>query len=135
MKKKAGLDDAAKALLKASSAAKEETYLLRLYVTGMTPRSQAAILNINALCEKNLKNRYDLQVIDISRQPELAQADQIVAAPTLIKKLPLPIRKFIGDMSKTEKILLGLEIHPVEDNKQEQGGLSQARGSAARNRR
>ncbi len=87
-------------------------YLLRLFVSGLTPKSQRAIDNLKAICEEHLKDRYELVVIDIFQQPELAQAEQIIAAPTLIKELPPPLRKFIGDMSQTEKILVGLELKP-----------------------
>lgn len=87
-----------------------EKYVLRLYVTGMTPKSIRAISNLKKICEEHLGGRYDLQVIDIYQQPTLAKGEQIVAAPTLIKKLPLPLRKLIGDMSNTEKILLGLDM-------------------------
>ena len=82
-----------------------EKYVLRLYVTGMTPKSINAIENIRKICEENLQGRYELEVIDIYQQPEYAKKEEIIAAPTLIKKLPLPLRKFIGDMSNKEKIL------------------------------
>lgn len=88
----------------------KERYLLRLYVTGMTPRSTMAIQNIKKICEEHLKDRYDLEVIDIYQHPTLAKGEQIIAAPTLIKKLPLPLRKFIGDMADTKRILLGLDL-------------------------
>ncbi len=88
----------------------EERYVLRLYVTGSTPRSAQAIRNIRKICDEHLAARYDLEVIDIYQQPTLAEGEQIVAAPTLIRKLPLPLRRFIGDMSQTDKILLGLDI-------------------------
>lgn len=90
--------------------AAEEKYVLRLYITGMTEKSRRAIQNIKRICDEYLKSRYDLEVIDIYRQPVLAKGDQIVATPTLIKKLPVPIRKFIGDLSETEKILMGLDL-------------------------
>ncbi len=90
----------------------KEKYVLRLYVTGMTARSKQAIQNIKKVCEDHLKDRCNLEVIDIYRQPVLAKGDQIIATPTLIKKLPLPIRKFIGDMSETDRILLGLDLRP-----------------------
>ncbi len=90
----------------------KEKYLLRLYVTGMTPKSTKAIQNIKKICEEHLKDRYDLQVIDIYQQATLAKGEQIIAAPTLIKKLPLPLRKFIGDMTNTEQVLLGLDLRP-----------------------
>ena len=89
-----------------------EMYVLRLYVTGMTPKSINAIENIRRICEENLKGRYELEVIDIYQQPEFAKKEEIIAAPTLIKKLPLPLRKFIGDMSNKEKILVGLDLVP-----------------------
>ncbi len=92
----------------------KEKYILHLYVTGMTPRSLQAVRNIKKICEENLKGRYELEVIDIYQQPELARKEQIIAAPTLIKKLPLPLHKFIGDMSDKERILVGLEIQPEE---------------------
>ncbi|HEV2392128.1 MAG TPA: circadian clock KaiB family protein [Verrucomicrobiae bacterium] len=85
-------------------------YVLRLYVTGATPRSTRAILNIKNICEEHLAGRYNLEVIDIYQQPVLAKGDQIVAAPTLIRLLPLPLRRFIGDMSRTKKILVGLNV-------------------------
>ncbi|VVB94353.1 Circadian clock protein KaiB [uncultured archaeon] len=87
-----------------------EIYVLRLYVTGMTPKSTKAVLNIKKICEENLKGRYELEVIDIYQQPVLAKDEQIIAAPTLIKKIPLPLRKLIGDMSDKERILLGLDL-------------------------
>jgi circadian clock protein KaiB len=87
-----------------------EVYVLRLYITGMTPKSTRAIQNIKKICEENLKGRYELEVIDIYQQPMLARDEQIIATPTLIKKLPLPLRKLIGDMSDKERILLGLDL-------------------------
>ena len=89
-------------------------YVLRLYVTGSTPHSARAIVNIRQICEKHLHGRYDLEVVDISQRPTLAKGEQIIAAPTLIKKLPLPLRRFIGDMSQTERILLGLDIRETK---------------------
>lgn len=87
---------------------KEDRYILRLYLAGATPASQRAIENVKRLCERHLRGRYQLEVIDIYQQPELARAVEIVAAPTLIKELPLPLHRFIGDMSKVERVLLGL---------------------------
>jgi circadian clock protein KaiB len=95
---------------KSLQATGAEKYVLRLYVTGMTPRSINAIENIRKICEENLQGRYELEVIDIYQQPQEAKKEQILAAPTLIKKLPLPLRKFIGDMSNKEKILIGLNV-------------------------
>lgn len=88
----------------------EAHYVLRLYITGTTPHSTRAIVNIRKICEDHLHGRYELEVVDISLKPALAKGEQIIAAPTLIKKLPLPLRRFIGDMSHTEKILLGLDL-------------------------
>ena len=92
-------------------------YLLRLYVAGATPKSTQAIVNIKKICEEHLKGRYDLEVIDIYQQPVLAKGEQIIAAPTLIKKLPLPLRRFIGSMADTERVLVGLDVKPVEEKK------------------
>jgi len=88
----------------------QEKYVLKLYVTGLTPASTRAITNIKKICEEHLQGRYELEVIDIYQQPVLAKGEQIIAAPTLIKKLPLPLRKFIGDMSDAERILVGLDL-------------------------
>ena len=88
----------------------QEHYVLRLYVTGMTARSRRAIENVRSICEAYLRGRYDLEVIDVYQQPVLAKGDQIIAAPTLIKQLPLPLRRIIGDMSSTDRVLLGLDL-------------------------
>ena len=88
----------------------EKHYVLRLYVTGTTPQSMRAIANVKKICEEYLKGRYELEVIDLYQQPQLAQGEQIIAAPTLIKKLPLPLRRIIGDMSTTERVLVGLDL-------------------------
>jgi circadian clock protein KaiB len=87
-----------------------DRYILRLYVTGMTSRSSRAVSNLKAICEEYLEGRYDLEVIDIYQQPVLTKGEQIIAAPTLIKKLPLPMRRIIGDMSNRERVLLGLDL-------------------------
>ncbi len=87
-------------------------YLLRLYVAGLTPRSQTAIKNIQTICHDHLRGRYDLEVIDVFRQPGLAKGEQIIAAPTLIRKLPRPLRRFIGDLSNMERIMVGLDLRP-----------------------
>lgn len=85
-------------------------YVLRLYLAGTTTQSLRAIINVKKFCEEYLKGRYELEVIDLYQQPQLAQGEQIIAAPTLIKKLPLPLRRIIGDMSKTERLLVGLDL-------------------------
>ncbi len=89
-------------------------YILRLYVTGLTPKSMQAIQNIKKICEENLKGRYELEIVDIYQQPEFAKNEQIIVAPTLIKKLPLPLRRIIGDMSDKESILVGLNLKRKE---------------------
>jgi circadian clock protein KaiB len=97
---------------KAAALQDRATYVLRLYVTGMTPKSTRAISNVQKLCEKHLKGCYELEVIDIYQQPTLAKGEQIIATPTLIKKLPLPLRKLIGDVSETERFLVGIDLKP-----------------------
>jgi len=87
-----------------------EKYVLRLYIAGTTPRSRRAVANIREICEHNLNGRYQLEVIDIYQKPGLAQGEQIIAAPTLVKQLPLPLRRFIGDLSDTERILVGMDL-------------------------
>jgi circadian clock protein KaiB len=97
---------------KAAAKRNQSKYVLRLYITGMTPKSTLAIANVRALCEKHLKGSYELDVIDIYQQPQLAKGEQIIATPTLIKQLPLPLRKMIGDMSNTERFLVGIDLRP-----------------------
>jgi circadian clock protein KaiB len=104
--------DFEKTLAAAGNRHKNERYVLRLYITGTTPRSTAAIANIRRLCDTYLAGRYDLEVIDVYQQPVLAQGDQIIAAPTLIKKLPFPLRKVVGDLSNEARVLMGLDIRP-----------------------
>lgn len=87
-----------------------DTWVLRLYVAGQTPRSLKAVSNIQRICAENLAGRYKLQVIDLYQQPQLAQGEQIVAVPALIKRLPEPLRMVIGDMSNTERVLVGLDL-------------------------
>ncbi len=89
-----------------------EHYLLRLYVTGSTPRSARAIQNIRAVCERELKGRYELEVIDIYQQPDRVAQEQIVVAPTLVKSLPVPMRRLIGDLSNLDRVLVGLDLIP-----------------------
>jgi circadian clock protein KaiB len=85
-------------------------YVLRLFVTGMTPRSTDAIARIKAICEEHLNGQYELEVVDIYQQPDVAKGEQIVATPTLIKKLPAPLRRLVGDLSDKQRVLLGLNI-------------------------
>lgn len=93
-----------------STAGDQRKYVLRLFVTGSTPRSSRAIRNIRALCEERLHGRYELEVIDIYQHPEYAKPEQILVTPTLVKKLPSPLRKIIGDLSNTERVLVGLDL-------------------------
>ncbi len=102
--------DSRAAFEKALADANEGQYVLRLYVAGATPRSTQAIASIKALCEEHLQGRYELEVIDIYQQPALAQGEQIIAVPTLIKHLPPPLRKLVGDMSNEERVLFGLDL-------------------------
>ena len=99
-----------------------EHYLLRLYVTGTTPRSARAIQNIRAICEEKLKGRYDLEVIDIYQHPEQAKPEQVIVTPTLVRRLPLPVRRLIGDLSNIERVLVGLDMLPREIATPEKGG-------------
>ena len=92
-----------------------DKYILRLYITGTTSRSVLAITNLKRICEEYLEGRYELEVIDLYQMPSLAKDEQIIAAPTLIKKLPLPFRRIIGDMSNVEKVLMGLDLRKVKD--------------------
>ena len=98
----------------ADSHSRQATYVLRLYVSGSTLKSSRAVENIKRVCEQHLKNRYDLEVIDIYQQAKLARDEQIVAVPMLIKRLPLPLRKLIGDMSNRKKVLFGLDLRVRE---------------------
>jgi circadian clock protein KaiB len=91
----------------------EPNYILKLYITGATPNSVRAINNLKKICEKYLKNRYELEIIDIYQQPLIAKTEQIIALPLLIKISPLPLKRLIGNMSDTQKVLKGLELEPV----------------------
>lgn len=95
-----------------SDAGDNEQWDLRLYVAGQTPKSIAAFSNLKRVCEEHLAGKYNLEVIDLVKQPQLAQGDQIVAIPTLVRKLPEPVRKIIGDLSNTERVLVGLQLRP-----------------------
>jgi circadian clock protein KaiB len=90
-----------------------ESYNLRLYVAGQTPKSITAIANLRKICERHLSGRYDIEVIDLMKNPALAQRHQIVAIPTLIRQVPEPLKRIIGDLSNLEKVLVGLDIQPM----------------------
>ena len=98
-------------------------YLLRLFVTGASSRSGTAIANLRRICEQELEGQYELEIIDVQEFPELAEDEKILATPTLIKSLPLPLRRVIGDLSDTEKVLLGLEVQPLRGPSADPGKL------------
>jgi len=91
----------------------EKPWVLRLYVAGQTPKSLTAFANLKKICEEHLKGEYQIEVIDLLVNPKLAKGDQIIAIPTLIRKLPEPVKKIIGDLSKTENVLIGLDIKKI----------------------
>jgi len=94
-------------------AIRYDLWELRLYVAGQTPRSLAAFANLKRICETHLQGRYTIEVVDLLEKPQLAKGDQILAIPTLVRKLPLPMRKIIGDLSDTERVLVGLDLRPA----------------------
>lgn len=94
---------------------KTAIWQLRLYVAGQTPKSLLAFANLKKICEEYLQGKYTIEIINLSQQPHLAQEDHIVALPTLVRKLPPPIKKIIGDLSNTEKVLIGLQIVPLDE--------------------
>lgn len=96
--------------------ANPDHYELRLYVAGQTPRSVAAFANLKRICDEHLAGRYRIEVVDLLQHPQLAQGDQILAIPTLVRKLPPPLRKIIGDLSNTERVLVGLDIRKLDDS-------------------
>ena len=90
-----------------------DQYVLKLYITGKTPRTETAVTTLRKICEEELRGQYQLVVIDILENPQLAEDEKILATPTLIKVLPQPLRRIIGDLSTREKVLLGLDLHPT----------------------
>ena len=92
----------------------DEVWQLRLYVAGQTPKSLQAFANLKKICEEHLKGKYKIEIIDLIENPKLSRGDQILAIPTLVRRLPPPIRKIIGDLSDTERVLVGLDIRPVK---------------------
>lgn len=88
-------------------------YRLRLYVAGQTPKSLTAFANLKKICDEHLKGRYELEIIDLLQKPQLARGDQILAIPTLVRRLPEPVKKVIGDLSNTERVLVGLDLRPA----------------------
>lgn len=110
--KKAAAEKRTSARKEKKPAEQSPPFDLRLYVAGQTIKSMAAIANLRRICEEHLKGQYHIEVIDLLVKPQLAQGDQILAIPTLVRKLPEPIKKIIGDMSNTERVLVGLDIRP-----------------------
>lgn len=105
-----------KTAVKSKTAAKKEyKWELRLYIAGNTPKSVTALNNLKKYCEEHLKDEYKIEVIDLLIHPQLAAGDQILAVPTLVRKVPVPIRKIIGDLSNEEKVLVGLNIRPLKN--------------------
>ncbi len=102
-----------KSATKAKPAAPSPQYCLRLYVAGQTPRSLQALSNLKRICEEHLAGNYQVEVIDLLKKPQLAAGDQILAIPTLVRMIPQPARKIIGDLSNTERVLVGLDVRPV----------------------
>ncbi len=113
MPRKTGLAKSAQAFERSLAKASLQKYVLRLYISGMTPAATRAISNLRSICEQYLSGRYELQIVDVYQQPVLARDEQILAAPTLVKKLPLPLRRIIGDMSNKDRVLLGLDLRPA----------------------
>ena len=99
-----------------------DKYVIKLYVTGRTARSALAITNLRRICDEELQGRYELEVIDILDRPQLAEDEKILATPTVVKELPVPIRRIIGDLSDTERVLLGLDLRAFDDGGRKKGG-------------
>ncbi len=110
LKPKAVSRESLRALRASGAPPAKRQYLLRLYVAGATPLSTRAVANVRKICEEHLRGRYDLEIIDLYQQPQLAEGEQIIAMPTLIRRLPPPLRQVIGDMSKAERVLVGLDL-------------------------
>ena len=94
----------------------EDMWDLRLYIAGQTPRSVAAFANLKKICEEHLQGRYNIEVVDLVKHPQLAAGDQILAIPTLVRKLPQPLRKIVGDLRDTERALVGLQLRPASES-------------------
>lgn len=100
---------------KTAGKTEADAYVLRLYVAGQTPKSLTAFSNLKKICEEHLAGRYKIEIIDLLENPKLASGDQILAIPTLVRKLPVPVRKIIGDLSNTERVLIGLDLLPLRE--------------------
>jgi len=120
-------EDHAAELAKAAKGRGREHYVLRLFVAGITPRSERAIRSIKEICDRRLAGRYELEIVDVYQQPDAVRKEEIIVAPTLVKKLPLPLRRLIGDMSNEQKVLVGLNLSESHERKAQDG-----QGPAAR---
>jgi circadian clock protein KaiB len=109
-----GLKSTAKVYRTAKVESSKEFWELRLYVAGQTPKSLTAFANLKKICKEHLEGKYHIEVIDLLKNPQLARGDQILAIPTLVRNLPEPIKKIIGDLSNTERVLVGLDLRPVD---------------------
>jgi circadian clock protein KaiB len=98
---------------RAAKSPRSDFYRLRLYIAGQTPNSIAAIANLKRICEEKLRGKYRIEVVDLLEKPQLAKGDQIIAIPTLVRRLPPPVKKIIGNLSKTESVIVGLDLQPI----------------------
>ena len=114
MKKETAIKRSAKLAVKKKKDVPSELWNLKLYVAGQTPKSIAAFQNLTKICEKYMLSKYKIEVVDLLENPQLAKGDQILAVPTLVRKLPVPVRKIIGDLSNTERVLVGLDLRPLK---------------------
>jgi circadian clock protein KaiB len=113
--KKTDVQEKSKTKSKKSAEPAEELFELKLYVAGQTPKSIAAFSNLKKICDEHLSGKYKIEIVDLLKNPQLAKGDQILAIPTLVKKLPEPVRKIIGDLSNTDRVLVGLDLHPIAE--------------------
>jgi circadian clock protein KaiB len=100
-------------LMPIAKTRRSESYLLRLYIAGQTPDSIAAVANLKKICENNLSGKYRIEVVDLLKKPQLAKGDQIIAIPTLVRRLPRSVKKIVGNLSKTESVIVGLDLQPA----------------------
>jgi circadian clock protein KaiB len=98
---------------RSAKTSRDEFYILRLYIAGQTPNSIAAIANLKKICEDKLRSKYRIEVVDLLKRPQLAKGDQIIAIPTLVRRLPPPVKKIIGNLSRTESVIVGLDLQPA----------------------
>ena len=104
-----------------SSGSEQETWILKLYVAGQTPKSLAALANLKKICEEHLKDQYKIEIVDLLENPKLAKGDQIIAVPTLVRQLPPPVKKIIGDLADKERVLIGLDVRSASKGTRKNG--------------